>query len=141
MDDLAAIRIDDKLDIAGVSSAEQKTSFLARGNRAASQLQGHGSIKVVAILKLVGAVHIGFLLPAYSTPLHPDGMAFEPESASPLDSLWQEYARVFRDWDDLTLGRWLAQTLGQLEGRAWRLSHPLVGAYRLAAKIGEDWSG
>ena len=62
-------------------------------------------------------------------------MAFEPESSSPLDSLWQEYARVFRDWDDLTLGRWLAQTLGQLEGRAWRLSHPLVGAYRLAAKI------
>jgi hypothetical protein len=65
-------------------------------------------------------------------------MAFEPESLSPLDSLWQEYARVFRDWDDLTLGRWLAQTLGQFEGRAWRLSHPLVGAYRLAAKIGHD---
>ena len=70
-------------------------------------------------------------------------MAFEPESPSPLDSLWQEYSRVFRDWDDLTLARWLAQTLGQLEGRAWRLSHPLVGAYRLAAKIGHDrgiWS-
>ena len=70
-------------------------------------------------------------------------MAFEPESQSPLDSLWQEYSRVFRDWDDLTLARWLAQTLGQLEGRAWRLSHPLVGAYRLAAKIGHDrgiWS-
>jgi len=65
-------------------------------------------------------------------------MAFEPESPSPLDSLWQEYARVFRDWDDLTLGRWLAQTLGQFEGRAWRWSHPLVGAYRLAAKIGHD---
>jgi len=65
-------------------------------------------------------------------------MAFEPESTSPLDNLWQEYARVFRDWDDHTLARWLAQTLGQLEGRAWRLSHPLVGAYRLAAKIGHD---
>ena len=65
-------------------------------------------------------------------------MAFEPESISPLDSLWQEYARVFRDWDDLTLARWLAQTLGQFEGRAWRLSHPLVGAYRLAAKIAHD---
>jgi len=65
-------------------------------------------------------------------------MAFEPESASPLDSLWQEYARVFRDWDDHTLGRWLAQTLGQLEGRAWRLSHPLVGAYRLAAQIAHE---
>ncbi len=65
-------------------------------------------------------------------------MAFEQESTSPLDTLWQEYARVFRDWDDLTLARWLAQTLGQFEGRAWRLSHPLVGAYRLAAKMGHD---
>ena len=65
-------------------------------------------------------------------------MAFEPESSSPLDSLWLEYSRVFREWDDLTLARWLAQTLGQLEGRAWRLSHPLVGAYRLAAKLGHD---
>src|ERR1041385_8195194 len=65
-------------------------------------------------------------------------MAFESESSSPLDSLWQEYARVFRDFDDLTLARWLAQTLGQLEGRAWRLSHPLVGAYRLAAQIAHD---
>jgi len=65
-------------------------------------------------------------------------MAFEPESASPLDTLWQEYAGVYRDWDDLTLARWLAQTLGQLEGRAWRLSHPLFGAYRLAAKIAHD---
>jgi hypothetical protein len=60
-------------------------------------------------------------------------MAFEPDS--PLDSLWREYGRVFQDWDDLTLARWLAQTLGQLEGRAWRLSHPLVGAYRLAAQV------
>ncbi|MEI6078948.1 MAG: hypothetical protein WCS94_25470, partial [Verrucomicrobiota bacterium] len=65
-------------------------------------------------------------------------MAFEPESTSALDSLWLEYARVFQDWDDLTLARWLAQTLGQFEGRAWRLSHPLVGAYRLAAKIAQD---
>jgi hypothetical protein len=63
-------------------------------------------------------------------------MAFE--SDSPLDSLWKEYGRAFQAWDDLTLGRWLAQTLGQLEGRAWRLSHPLVGAYRLAAKIAHD---
>jgi hypothetical protein len=63
-------------------------------------------------------------------------MAFE--SDSPLDSLWKEYGRAFQDWDDLTLARWLAQTLGQLEGRAWRLSHPLVGAYRLAAQIAHD---
>src|SRR5665213_1409722 len=47
--------------------------------------------------------------PSRSTPLdkafcprHPDRMAFEPESPSPLDSLRQEYARVFRDWDGLT---------------------------------------
>jgi hypothetical protein len=57
---------------------------------------------------------------------------------SPLDRLWKEYSTVFRDFDDLTLARWLAQTLGQLEGRAWRLSHPLLGAYRLAAQLAHD---
>ncbi len=56
-------------------------------------------------------------------------------SSSPLDSLWAEYGRAFAAWDDLTLARWLAQTLGQFEGRAWRLSHPLVGAYRLGAQV------
>jgi len=60
-------------------------------------------------------------------------MANEPDS--PLDSLWQEYSSAFQEWDDLTLARWLAQTLGQLAGKTWRLSHPLVGAYRLAAQI------
>jgi hypothetical protein len=69
-------------------------------------------------------------------PRHACAMSIEPES--PLDALWLEYSRVFRDWDDLTLARWLAQTLGQLEGRAWRLSHPLVGAYRIAAKVAHD---
>ena len=54
-------------------------------------------------------------------------------SDDPHDRLWQEYEAVFRDFDDLMLARWMAQTLGQLEGRAWRLSHPLVGTYRLAA--------
>ena len=63
-------------------------------------------------------------------------MASNPES--PLDVLWKEYSLVFRDFDDLTLARWLAQTLGQLEGKAWRLSHPLLGAYRLAAQLGHD---
>jgi hypothetical protein len=57
---------------------------------------------------------------------------------SPLDLLWKEYGLVFRDFDDLTLARWLAQTLGQLEGKVWRLSHPLLGAYRLAAQLGHD---
>jgi hypothetical protein len=59
-------------------------------------------------------------------------------SESPLDRLWKEYSAVFKDFDDLTLARWMAQTLGQLEGRAWRLSHPLLGAYRLASQIGQD---
>jgi hypothetical protein len=63
-------------------------------------------------------------------------MAFESES--PLDLLWKEYGRVFADFDDLSLARWLAQTLGQLEGKAWRMSHPLVGAYRLAAQAGNE---
>jgi hypothetical protein len=57
---------------------------------------------------------------------------------SNLDLLWREYSEVFRAFDDLTLARWMAQTLGQLHGRAWRLSHPLMGAYRLAAQIGHE---
>src|SRR3989449_5201625 len=57
---------------------------------------------------------------------------------SPLDLLWKEYSAVFRDFDDSTLARWLAQTLGQIEGKAWRLSHPLLGAYRLAAQVGHN---
>jgi hypothetical protein len=60
------------------------------------------------------------------------------QANSPLDSLWSEYRDVFRSWDDLTLARWLAQTLGQFEGRAWRMSHPLMGAYRLAAQLAHD---
>jgi len=63
-------------------------------------------------------------------------MATDPES--PLDRLWQEYSEVFRDFDDLTLARWMAQTLSQLEGRVWRLSHPLLGAFRLAAQLAHD---
>ncbi len=60
------------------------------------------------------------------------------ETDSPLDQLWKEYGLAFRDFDDLTLARWLAQTLGQLEGKAWRLSHPLLGAYRLAAQLAHE---
>jgi hypothetical protein len=63
-------------------------------------------------------------------------MADNPESS--LDVLWKEYGTVFQDFDDLSLARWLAQTLGQFEGKAWRLSHPLLGAYRLAAQLGHD---
>jgi hypothetical protein len=57
---------------------------------------------------------------------------------SPFDLLWKEYGLAFHDFDDLTLARWLAQTLGQLQGKTWRLSHPLLGAYRLAAQLGHD---
>ncbi len=51
------------------------------------------------------------------------------------DRLWREYGRVFEQWDDLTLGRWVVQTLCQFRGQAWRLSHPLLGAYRLASQV------
>lgn len=61
-----------------------------------------------------------------------------PSNESPLDHLWREYGKVFQDFDDLSLARWMAQTLGQLQGRAWRLSHPLMGAYRLAAQLGHE---
>jgi len=57
---------------------------------------------------------------------------------APLDLLWKEYSRVFQDFDDLTLARWMAQTLGQFEGKTWRLSHPLLGAYRLATQVAND---
>ena len=63
-------------------------------------------------------------------------MAAAPESA--FERLWTEYARVFNEFDDLTLARWMAQTLGQFEGKAWRLSHPLLGAYRLATEVAHD---
>src|SRR5688500_5555480 len=56
----------------------------------------------------------------------------------PDDKLWAEYKGPFAQFDDLTLARWLAQTLGQFEGRLWRMSHPLVSAYRAAAELGND---
>jgi hypothetical protein len=59
-------------------------------------------------------------------------------SESPLERLWSEYSDIFRSFDDLTLARWMSQTLGQLQGRVWRFSHPLVGAYRLAAQVAHD---
>jgi len=60
------------------------------------------------------------------------------DEESPLELLWKDYRQAFHDFDDLTLARWMSQTLGQLDGKAWRLSHPLVGAYRLAAQLGHD---
>ena len=60
----------------------------------------------------------------------------QPDSA--IDRLWKEYGKAFREFDDLTLARWCSQTLGQLHGRSWRMSHPLVGAYRLAAQVSHE---
>ena len=60
------------------------------------------------------------------------------QDESPLDLLWKEYGKVFRDFDDHTLARWLAQTLGQLQGRVWRYSHPLFGSFRLAAQLAHE---
>jgi len=62
----------------------------------------------------------------------------DAETEAPLDLLWKEYGLVFRDFDDVTLARWMCQTLGQLEGKVWRLSHPLLGAYRLAAQAAHE---
>lgn len=62
----------------------------------------------------------------------------EAREETPVDRLWKEYAQSFRAFDDLTLARWCAQTLGQLNGRVWRMSHPLVGAYRLAAQLANE---
>src|SRR5512133_332330 len=63
-------------------------------------------------------------------------MEAEPESA--YDMLLREHREVFSEFDDLRLARWMAQTLGQLEGRVWRISHPLVKSYRLAAEVAHD---
>ena len=62
-------------------------------------------------------------------------MAHETNS---MEKLWQDYAEVFRGFDDLTLARWMSQTLGQLYGQLWRMSHPLMGAYRLAAMVAHE---
>ena len=67
---------------------------------------------------------------------HPVRMATDADA--PLDILWKDYSLAFREFDDLTLARWLAQTLGQLAGKTWRLSHPLLGAYRLAAQVAHE---
>lgn len=56
----------------------------------------------------------------------------------PADRLWNSYCQIFRDFDDFTLARWLSQTLSQFEGGLLRLSHPLVGTYRLAASVASD---
>src|SRR3954469_25978919 len=63
-------------------------------------------------------------------------MEEHPENET--DRLWTEYSRVFDEWDDMTLARWMAQTLSQFEGRVWRYSHPLMGSYRIAAALGHD---
>ncbi len=54
------------------------------------------------------------------------------------DLLWNEYRNVFMEMDDLSLARWMAQTLGQFSGQIWRLSHPLMLAYDLAAGVAHE---
>ena len=60
------------------------------------------------------------------------------EENSKHDQLWMGYSQVFLEMDDLSLARWMAQTLGQLSGHAWRLSHPLLQTYELAAHTAHD---
>jgi len=62
----------------------------------------------------------------------------EPKQDTALDQLWQEYGLVFREFDDLTLARWMAQTLSQLQGKVWRLSHPLLSAYRVSGQVAHE---
>lgn len=59
-------------------------------------------------------------------------------SQNPADRLWQQYGALFQRFDDLTLARWLVQTLAHFNGGLWRYSHPLVGAYKLAAQTGHQ---
>lgn len=59
-------------------------------------------------------------------------------SQNPADTLWQQYGALFHRFDDLTLARWLVQTLAHFNGGLWRYSHPLVGAYKLAAQAGHQ---
>lgn len=59
-------------------------------------------------------------------------------SENPADRLWSQYGTLFQRFDDLTLARWLVQTLGHFTGGLWRYSHPLVGAYKLASQVGHQ---
>lgn len=54
------------------------------------------------------------------------------------DLLWSQYTQVFAEMDDLSLARWMAQTLSQFSGQSWRLSHPLMLSYELAAGVAHE---
>jgi hypothetical protein len=62
----------------------------------------------------------------------------EESQENEMDKLTREYCRVFSAWDEITLARWMAQTLGQFEGQVWRASHPLMRSYQLAAAQGHE---
>ena len=66
---------------------------------------------------------------------HAAGVSHEADS---IEALWQDYSLLFQGFDDLALARWMAQSLAQLQGNLWRMSHPLVASYRLAAMVGLD---
>ncbi|MGC8885947.1 MAG: hypothetical protein ACP5MG_02165 [Verrucomicrobiia bacterium] len=55
-----------------------------------------------------------------------------------LEKLFQEYESVFKSFDDLSLARWLAQSAGHLAGGCWRISHPFIVTYKLAAVVAYD---
>ncbi|MGV3773034.1 MAG: hypothetical protein ACO1QB_09040 [Verrucomicrobiales bacterium] len=55
-----------------------------------------------------------------------------------VEHLYADYAEPFASFDDVTLARWLSQTLSQLRGRYWRMSHPFIHSYRFAAKAGHE---
>ena len=66
---------------------------------------------------------------------HAAGVAHEVDST---EALWQDYSSLFQGFGDLVLARWMAQSLTQLQGNLWRMSHPLAASYRLAAMVGLD---
>lgn len=75
------------------------------------------------------------LFKRFSLAIVPRVSESAPQQDSSVDRLLKEYSRTFQTLDDLTLARWCAQTLGQICGSVWRASHPLIGAYRLAAEV------
>src|SRR2546423_3958809 len=104
----------------------------------ASSAESSDSLRQVRCLLRVGtpALQRHFDFDVWARNPHCSHVGSYSESRS--DRLWKEYISVFAGFDDLTLARWMCQTLGQLSTRSWRLSHPLIGAYRLAAQLGHD---
>lgn len=54
-----------------------------------------------------------------------------------LKKLFKEYEDIFQAFDDFSLARWMAQTIGHLSGGCWRISHPLIMAYKFASSVAQ----